>query len=102
MWLIEYPLRHTIANPMSEAIKQGIPTLEEVQLQFEGHAPEALVDAYRMLGEAEAEGRAVFESSELSNAVKLERLERLKNEWTRAYQLILFWSAFTPGGTTEN
>lgn len=87
---------------MSEGVKRGIPTLEEVQLQFEGHAPEALVDAYRMLGEAEAKGRAVFESTELTNPIKLMRLQEIEKEWLQAYQLIMFWSEFASGGTTEN
>lgn len=87
---------------MAGGEKRGLPTLEEIQLAFEGHAPEALVDAYRMLGEAEVEGKAVFESAELSNGVKLERLAQLERQWIQAYQLILFWSEFASGGTTKN
>lgn len=86
---------------MAGGEKRGIPTWEEIQIQFEGHAPEALVDAYRMLGEAEAKGKEVFESVELSNAVKLEKLAQLEREWIEAYQLILFWATLTSTGNIK-
>jgi hypothetical protein len=47
-------------------------------------------------------GKAVFESTELTNPIKLVRLKEIEKEWLQAYQLILFWSEFAPGATTEN
>jgi hypothetical protein len=79
--------------------RKRILTLQEVQTQFGGHVPGALVKAYRLL--AEAQGAKVNDAGQESPRDRRTRMTQ-ERDLVEAAEIVFIWSNFSSESQTEH